>query len=341
MLRTPLHFQTIVRQLVPQPAVTASAQTGTDTLAGKIYQLYLGEPRYLKWNPDQFLKAAKFIKDLWSEVKDHDTLRNGYLQYSTQGDMKYYVNHGVVEDADKDKPLMLGDLCVGYAKKMRLDSDPQLKEDFESLCADFIYFVVENKDITYRVYANVKFDSAIKVVKYLKLIITHEPGYIIHFKVVGPDYFFGGRADTIVIYCENEHKADGIALALADEEGLRNAFNVEVPAMTKLASPGIGVSTGAEPEYQATGMQKRPGKLAYKRNDLRGNPVWTPTNQWLPEAQAGQSFGSIRSELIAMAILNFNENKGLVGFGDTFEVFKKFVAVAFRSYGLNPSEASL
>ena len=43
----------------------------------------------------------------------------------------------------------------------------------------------------------------------------------------------------------------------------------------------------------------------------------------------------MRSELIAAAILNFQENKGVLG--DTYDVFKQMVAMAFKGYGLDPA----
>ena len=49
-----------------------------------------------------------------------------------------------------------------------------------------------------------------------------------------------------------------------------------------------------------------------------------------------KSFGSHRSELIAMAICNYTENRHLDCFRgvEEREAFKRFVAAAFRSYGI-------
>jgi len=54
--------------------------------------------------------------------------------------------------------------------------------------------------------------------------------------------------------------------------------------------------------------------------------------------KGAQSFGTIRSELIAAAILNYNENKHI--FGASLQVFKNFVAVAFRCNGLDPEHSA-
>lgn len=74
-----------------------------------------------------------------------------------------------------------------------------------------------------------------------------------------------------------------------------------------------GIALGAEPAPQATGFSNNP----------EGYP------------ESAQSFGSIRSQLIAAAILNYNENKDT--FGASFNVFKQFIAVAFRCNGLDPA----
>ncbi len=184
------------------------------------------------------------------------------------------------------------------------------KKSKEKYYRDFIYFEVKRGPAKVRVYANVKAIHMAKFVKFLKNEISRLlGGGIMSFKVTGPGAI-SGRTDTVVIYCRSKHDADTLASNLLKVKGY---FNPQVPGMTSRVSPGIGIATGAEPAKQATGLGVKPKKYG----------------------EDAQSFGTIRSELIAGAILNYNMNKHV--YGEGFDVFCKFVQVAFRGYGLDPT----
>lgn len=174
---------------------------------------------------------------------------------------------------------------------------------------DFIYFKVSNEQPGCRVYANAKLTHAPNVVAWLKNWKNTNSG-LTAFKVVGP-MAIAGRNDAIVCYCTTTAKAKALGSQLVK---LKSHFNIELPEMTTPIGDGLGVAIGAEPEWQATGM----GGL------IEGYP------------ESAQSFGTIRSQLIAAAIYNYNDNKAI--YGDNFESFTKFVSVAFKGYGLNPAQ---
>ena len=185
------------------------------------------------------------------------------------------------------------------------------KKSKEKYYTDFIYFKVKGGAAKVRVYANVKATHVAKFVEFMKKIISLPPyGGIESFKVTGPGAI-SGRSDTVVIYCNSKQNADELANNLLK---LKGYFNPQVPGMTSRVSPGIGIATGAEPARQATGLGVKPSEYG----------------------EDAQSFGTIRSELIAGAILNYNENMHVYGKG--FDVFCKFVQVAFRGYGLDPTK---
>jgi hypothetical protein len=175
---------------------------------------------------------------------------------------------------------------------------------------DFIYFNVQAGQPQARVYANAKFSHALPVFACLKdyIAATLDHG-ILALKLVGPAAI-EARNDTFVIYCLTKAAADRLAARLVTLQG---HFDADLPAMTTPVQGGVGVSTGAEPPQGEIGLGPE-----------------------RPEGYHGaQSFGGLRSELIAGAILNFNANKHIYGNG--FEAFSKFVCVAFRGYGLDPA----
>ena len=200
-------------------------------------------------------------------------------------------------------------------------------ETLKVACNDFIYFhPVWDLNAGYRVYANAKFESAVSVLGTLLQFLkeNQDRGGVSSFKVCGPA--MPPRADMIVVYCENKPAAEEIAKLFLKTP---NVFNMPVPEMTSRADNVAGVALGAEPTWQATGLGSHKGRRA--EQDAR--------RMGFPEGQARhapQSFGSLRSEAIAAAILNFKENKGLLG--DNFTVFTKFVSVAFRGMGLDPTK---
>jgi hypothetical protein len=198
---------------------------------------------------------------------------------------------------------------VTFADLIRLCGQPApLPEDYLS---DFLYFSPNTGDADWRLYLNVGLDNIPEVLSmiwsYTKLHTTNHG--VVELKSCGPAVA-GQRTDAIVVYCRDKHAAEALGAALLDSR-YASLFNPGVPRMTTQLSRGIGIAIGAEPKQQQTGMGTgAPGR---------------------PNAQ---SFGTIRSQLIAMAIVNFNENKGLYGSG--LDAFKKFVCAAFTGYGLDP-----
>jgi hypothetical protein len=194
---------------------------------------------------------------------------------------------------------------------------------------DFLYFRVAPGHVGCRLYLNVQMSGVPAVFWYLKKYIGLHPADhgIVDVKTIGPAGV-ARRADVIVVYCSSQEAALalGTAINTSPERSLFR-FNIGVPGMTTYVSPGVGIAIGAEPKPQATGM----GFAAREFDFTKG-----AENQWHqdPEWRNKQSFGAIRSQLIAMAILNYNVNKP--DYGASFESFKKFVCTAFTGYGLDP-----
>ena len=145
------------------------------------------------------------------------------------------------------------------------------------------------------------------------------------FKLAGPREA-PDRTDTMVIYCIDELKARKLGEELLKHP---NNFGKNVPKMTTRIHDQLGAAIGAEPKWQGTGMDFN--ESTYKTylpkfGETKARNI----------GETAQSFGTIRSQLIAMAIENYYENKMYVNAASEFEKFCKFVCVAFRGYGLNP-----
>lgn len=187
---------------------------------------------------------------------------------------------------------------------------------------DFYYFDVnDNIDATYRVYLNVKPEKVEKIVSEINGYLIFTGGAAVEsFKVSGPSSM-SYRTDNIVIYVKDKNEASHLANYLRRRGNwFESCFNTDIPNMTKVVSNGISI--GAEPEnHVATGF----GRIGTSRNG----------NELIFREKVQKSFGSLRSQAIAAAVINYNENKNLLG--ASFENFKKFVAVSFRSFGIDPN----
>jgi hypothetical protein len=227
--------------------------------------------------------------------------------------------------------ITLADLCA-------LADDRSRTRDFVSHCSDFIYFRVSRGSALCRVYANVKFAFVHDVMaRLLDYVVTTNDHGVRDFKITGPGKS-QSRKDNLVVYCSTWDAAENLARAATQSPRL---YNRAVPGMTTKILSNVGVSTGAEPTWQATGMggpnfQKQGDAL--KEEQEKAAREKRPVDPWRhdPTSYSAQSFGSLRCEAIAAAIHNFNANKKLLG--NTFEQFQRFVAVAFRGVGLNPAE---
>jgi hypothetical protein len=177
-------------------------------------------------------------------------------------------------------------------------------------CRDFLYFTLGNLPAAYRVYLNLDFSSMPDLVAAMFALDKALLDEVGSFKICGPG---SARADSVVIYCRSKEAAEGIAAKMDEliRQGVLTSSNQSVPAMTTRIAAGVAI--GAEPVQQATGLGSKPAEYG----------------------ESAQSFGTIRSELIAGAIFNFQDNKGVLG--DSFNTFKQLVAVAFQGYGLDPS----
>lgn len=253
--------------------------TGPDGLADQIYGMYSSDGNGSQKTDIDFTAHKAFLRALYHNVASLKVREPAKLQYTevTLSKLISYINQG--------------------------------KTPGRKYLEDFIYFKIQSGSPQFRVYANAKFSHAPNVVAWLKSYLEKTPSHgVTAFKVVGPAAI-AGRKDTIVIYCSTREAAAALGNELAKLSG---HFNPELPAMTTPVKAGIGVATGAEPVWQATGLGQKPKGYSEK----------------------AQSFGTIRSELIAMAVLNYNANRHV--FGEGFDVFATFVAAAFRGYGLDP-----
>lgn len=176
------------------------------------------------------------------------------------------------------------------------------------LLNDFVYTHVRSGEPSTRVYANLAPDSMPTVAKYL---LKHHG--VTSFKFAGI-VEIGRRADSLVVYCLSREVANEIAGYIS---GQVDSVVDGRPAMTKGISSGVGI--GAEPKAEATGM----------RSNLEGDV-------------SAQSFGTIRSELLASAILHYRENLHMAAELEIpeKELFKKFVGIFLKgwSQSLNPDE---
>lgn len=200
--------------------------------------------------------------------------------------------------------------------------------EFTGPCSDFIYFKLTTKlSAAYRVYVNAKFDKIATVFDALLAHMKKNPGNngVSSFKSAGPG--MAKRADTIVIYCSSEKFAKAIATELLK---IDDAYELAVPEMTTRQHDTSGIALGAEPTWQATGLGAHRGKK-YETVPMQ-QKFGTGSAPYAP-----QSFGSVRAEAIAAAILNYQMNQDLI-VGDKFEAFVRFVSVAFAGLGLDPQK---
>jgi hypothetical protein len=197
--------------------------------------------------------------------------------------------------------------------------------------SDFLYFSgVGNGHIAVRLYLNVDVSSMAAMMELIAQYPQIKPNHGIRdFKLAGPRAAVG-RADTFVIYCVSPEAARQLAVHLVKTAG-KSGFKNAVPEMTTRLEQDLGVSIGAEPKWQGTGMSfDKSAYNAYRKRHFSREDARR-------YAEIGQSFGSIRSQLIAMAIENYHDNKSRLN-GSDFERFQKFVSVAFKGYGLDPAK---
>lgn len=176
---------------------------------------------------------------------------------------------------------------------------------------DFLYFCLNGGRAACRVYLNVSFDSMPAVLKTALALPGGLAASVVDVKTTGPG---SARADSVVMYCKSTDAAKAVAQHMLDaiQKGVLTSTDQTIPAMTTRIGPAVAI--GAEPKPQETGLG-RPLPPEYPRD--------------------AQSFGSVRSQVIGAAILNFRANAGVLGAG--FDVFKQLAAIGFKGYGLDPA----
>lgn len=266
-------------------------------IAQKIYMLYsMGGMNNPNHTPNEYAVNKKVIMDVWEAVKNDRVLR----QDAGLQNIRHQKN---------------GEKIHLYELFKAVQSKPIASYYFE----DFIYFAINDSPrniVTHRLYLNVKLECIAEVVKLIKNYLNQkefrrdpDSHGIRSFKLSGPEVM-KDRADTVVCYCKDMAAARRLATKFVTS---KEYFYNAVPGMTTKFAKGIAF--GAEPERQATGFGR------YNRHIGRS------------DLESSQSFGTIRSQLIAMAIMDFNENKHI--FGSSFFTFKQFVALAFQAHGLD------
>lgn len=176
---------------------------------------------------------------------------------------------------------------------------------------DFIYYSMGHHahgQQLWRIYLNFPAVTAPKIIMFL---MTKARSRAIHsFKIAGP-LAFHTRKDKIVIYVSLSQRDRLVTDLQANTGAFR--FADPVPGMTIGRHPGIAI--GVEPTDLQTGFS---GNLD-------------------PKMLGRQSYGSIRAELIAMALTNMHataENFGR-GYLDDEAAFLKWVAIAFKAHAAN------
>ena len=165
-----------------------------------------------------------------------------------------------------------------------LRMDPRMLQDLGS---DFCYLTVNaGLDSAVRVYANVDVDP--KVIYVLARVLSRNPTLVHAFKFAGP--LSGGRSDGLVVWCPSSDAAKSVmGLIQTVHDRLGGTLGASRPAMTGQMGGSSGIGTGSEPLAHglATG-QRSTSNTGY--------------------SEESHSFGTIRAEVLARAVLLFRSN---------------------------------
>jgi hypothetical protein len=189
------------------------------------------------------------------------------------------------------------------------------------LGSDFIYYSTPQRRLReqlWRVYLNFHFKDASAVLKTIVDRSAHNK--VSSFKIAGPANFHT-RCDKIVAYVYSKDQAEKLAYTLKNAHP--KAFLDPVPNMTIRHFAGIAL--GAEPASVGLGFDSHEGQRV---RDPQGKDRG-PDNR--------KSYGSIRSDLLASAVLHYHENKevfcgGKPPLATEENAFLKCAAVAFQGY---------
>jgi len=283
-----------------------------DNLAQSLYNVYTNSP-----NVRTRSSRRDFMRKLWDVFDQHP-------------------NRGAVS-----KPPFLQNCPYTLKEMVEEKYIADRVQDLDRLYRDFIYFSFGGAGAKFRVYANVTFDGASAFAQALLDAVPSSVFGINSFKITGPSAI-SSRADGSVIYCESMEQADQLANWLVQR--CSHLVGMLTPHMTRRIDPRVGIGIGAEPEYQATGFKRMKDDAPLPPNWEQLPPedrqVWERIYRKRHADARAQSFGTIRCELVAMAIHNYKYNKSVVG-KDTLDNFKRFVATAFRSFGLDPAHPEM
>jgi hypothetical protein len=289
-LKKPLSMHSSLTEFLRRIFADPGLMAAPEDVDWRIYMLY-SSPAKAAGKETDVPTLKKFVNDLWSKLSVAGAIRSsGFLQ-----------NYG-------KKLADLEQLANGLV-------DEESKIKFIQWCTDFIYFRVSTGSAAVRLYVNVLFEHGPDAMELLAAFAGKTKNHgLVDFKIAGPA-ILKSRADTIVVYCATKEAAQAAAAELLKQ---KSWLGTKCPEMTTPVQSGMGLATGAEPAWQATGLKSADPGVGVADTNMKA-----------------QSFGTIRCELIAMAIHNFNANKGTMG--SSFEVFQKFVQIAFQGYGLDPS----
>jgi len=187
-----------------------------------------------------------------------------------------------------------------------VSSAPTDLPTLQKWASKFVYVRVRDAEATYRVYANVGWSSVGRVTATLIALPA-----VCDFKFAGPGGL-GGRSEGVVVYCTDREGAIAVAHELSNAKIYPGR-----PQMTEAIGTTEGVGIGAEPAPVATGMRTRLKELG--TGDFTANQ---------------QSFGMIRAEIVASAVLHFQANRALAArlqLSDS-ELFKRFVGIGLRGW---------
>lgn len=287
-------------------------------------------PIQVDTNLDKFLKEIFSRQDLMTIIKDPELLYNEiYYLYTCNGDpsLKFKAPEVIQQTYEswqaivKELPPFFVRRAYYQTERIKVvDVDPTIfsKKSRKSLALDlaqdFVMFPFNEMIRSQcRVYLNISYDSRVPLVFLMADDNFKHRNDISSLKIAGP---FVNRADSAVIYCRSVEVAKEVAEILGKyiKLGFLSSSSQTVPAMTRRISPGVAVSIGAEPKTQGT--------------------VYLPS-LWVRESKI-LSFGGIRSQAIAMAILYFRKN--ITVLGSRYDVFRQSVAIGFKEYGLDPAE---
>ncbi len=186
--------------------------------------------------------------------------------------------------------------------------DKKAASEWRNWVGAFVYIVKDDDaPTTHRVYASPRATDVGSVAQTLL-----KTDGVVDFKFAGPA-MIGSRSDALVVYCSGREAAEEIASEISGKV----QTDTGRPAMTEAADQSGAIGIGAEPAWEATGMRTR----------------LKPNRGGAQEANA-QSFGTIRSEILASAILYLQENRGLAKKLNITEaeLFKRFVGTGLKGW---------